>query len=246
MSDELAPSDLAPGLHVGPGVEIPADARIAPHVTVYRGVEIGAGATLGQGAVLGRPQEIDPRSRAERRRSDDPTCIGAGVRIGSNAVVVAGARIGDGAYIGEGVLIREMAVVGTDSVIGTRTIVGVGTTVGARSRLHAMCLVGPGTVIEEDVHVSGHVTFVSDPTMGRRGAASPGPGIEVRRASRIGVGAIVLPPCEIGEEAVVGAAALVRGDVPRRTIVAGQPARALREVRDDELLEQWTGLQQNY
>jgi acetyltransferase-like isoleucine patch superfamily enzyme len=52
-------------------------------------------------------------------------------------------------------------------------------------------------------------------------------------------GAIVLPPAEIGEEAVVGAASLVREDVPARTVVAGTPARALRRVRDDELLEAW-------
>ena len=48
-----------------------------------------------------------------------------------------------------------------------------------------------------------------------------------------------MPPVEIGEEAVVGAAALVRADVPARTVVAGVPARVLREVRDDELLEAW-------
>ncbi len=58
-----------------------------------------------------------------------------------------------------------------------------------------------------------------------------------RRSSA--TGAIVLPPAEIGEEAVVGAASLVREDVPARTVVAGTPARALRRVRDDELLEAW-------
>jgi UDP-2-acetamido-3-amino-2,3-dideoxy-glucuronate N-acetyltransferase len=245
VSDGLEASERAPGLHVAPGVEIPADARIAPHVTVYPGVEIGAGATLGQGAILGRPQEIDPRSRAEPRPPGEGTRVGAGVRIGSNSVIVAGARIGDGAYVGEGVMIRELAAVGDEAVIGTRTIVGVGTRVGPRSRLHAMCLVGPGTVIDEDVHISANVTFVSDATMGRRGAASSSRGIVVRRASRIGVGVIVLPPCEIGVEAVVGAASLVRGDVAPRTVVAGTPARPLREVRDDELLEEWTGLQQS-
>jgi acetyltransferase-like isoleucine patch superfamily enzyme len=237
----LVASDRAPGLHVGAGVEIPTDTQIAPFVTVYPGVEIGEGVTLGQGAILGRPQEVDPRSRAERRAAGDTTRIGAGARVGSSAVVVASAWIGERVYIGEGVLVRETAVLGDDAMIGTRSIVGVDTTIGPRSRFHAMCLVGPGTVIEEDVHVSANVTFVSDPTMGRRGRVGSGPRTLVRRASRIGVGVIVLPPCEIGEEAVVGAASLVRGDVPPRTVVAGTPARPLRPVRDDELLGEWKG-----
>ena len=48
-----------------------------------------------------------------------------------------------------------------------------------------------------------------------------------------------MPPIEIGEEAVVGAAAVVKG---RRAAANGRrrrPARVLREVRDDELLEAW-------
>ncbi|MEA2443333.1 MAG: hypothetical protein QOJ12_625, partial [Thermoleophilales bacterium] len=47
-------------------------------------------------------------------------------------------------------------------------------------------------------------------------------------------------PVVIGAEAVVGAASLVRADVPARTVVAGNPARHLRDVRDDELLERWS------
>ena len=62
----------------------------------------------------------------------------------------------------------------------------------------------------------------------------------VRRAARIGTSAIVMPGVEIGEEAVVAAAAMVRAAVPARTIVVGTPARVLREVRDDELLERWS------
>ena len=86
--------------------------------------------------------------------------------------------------------------------------------------------------------VSPRVTFVGEPTMGRQDPASPG--ILVRRASRIGTSAIIFPPCEIGEEAVVGAAAMVRADVPPRTVVAGTPAATLRAVRDDELLGSWS------
>jgi acetyltransferase-like isoleucine patch superfamily enzyme len=48
----------------------------------------------------------------------------------------------------------------------------------------------------------------------------------------IGAGAIILPDVTIGEAAVVGAGSVVTGDVPSWTVVAGNPARYLRAVRD--------------
>jgi len=47
---------------------------------------------------------------------------------------------------------------------------------------------------------------------------------------------VLLPAVEIGEEAFVGAGAVVTKDVPARAIVVGNPARQIREVPDEELL----------
>jgi acetyltransferase-like isoleucine patch superfamily enzyme len=242
MTPELVASDRAPGLSIEPGVELPDDLRIAPHVTIYANVEIGRNVSLEQGAILGRPQQIDERSRTPLYPPGTPTTIGDGCRIGSNTVVVAAARIERGAYLGDLVLIREGAVIGEEAMIGRASSVHHGIVVGARTRLQNFTLVGPGTVFEEDVLVSPNVTFIGDATMGRRDLEVPTGGIIVRRASRIGTGAIVFPGVEIGAESVVGAAAMVRDDVPERTVVTGSPARRLRDVRDDELFEATPGL----
>jgi UDP-2-acetamido-3-amino-2,3-dideoxy-glucuronate N-acetyltransferase len=237
VSDALIASDLAPGLHVAPGVEIPPDAEIAPFVTVYAGVRLGAGVTLEQGAIVGRPQRVAAQSRAPRRPAREPTLIGDGCWIGNNAIVVAGARVGARVYVGDQALVRELATVADDVVVGRSVSVGHNAVVGARTRLFNFVLVGPGTVIEEDVLAAPRVTFVSDTTMGRGNGDAPPGGVVVRRASRIGTAAIIMPPTEIGAEAVIGAASLVRGDVAARTVVAGAPARVVRTVREDELLE---------
>jgi acetyltransferase-like isoleucine patch superfamily enzyme len=47
---------------------------------------------------------------------------------------------------------------------------------------------------------------------------------------------VLLPGIEIGEEAFVGAGAVVLRDVPARALMVGNPARQIREVPDEELL----------
>ena len=50
---------------------------------------------------------------------------------------------------------------------------------------------------------------------------------------------MLVPGVEIGEEAFVAAGAVVTRDVPARAFMVGVPARQVREVADDELLERW-------
>jgi UDP-2-acetamido-3-amino-2,3-dideoxy-glucuronate N-acetyltransferase len=235
----LRPSDRAPGLHLAPDVVVPDDAQIAPYVTIYSGVRLGSGVALEQGAIVGRPQQIDSGSRSPRRAAGETTEIGDGCRVGSNSVVCAGAHLGPGTYLGDHVLIRETAALGEAVMIGRGAVVSHSTRIGDRTRIQNYTLVGPWTFIEEDVLVSPRVTFLGDPTMGRRAPDAVPKGIAVRRACRIGTAAIISQDVELGEEAVIGAAALVRADVPPRTVVVGAPARPLRDVADDELLEAW-------
>ena len=61
-------------------------------------------------------------------------------------------------------------------------------------------------------------------------------GPTIRRGARVGGGAVLCPGVEIGEEAFVGAGAVVTKDVPARVVVVGNPARVLREVPPEELL----------
>jgi acetyltransferase-like isoleucine patch superfamily enzyme len=64
-------------------------------------------------------------------------------------------------------------------------------------------------------------------------------GPTLRRACRVGGGVTLCPGVEIGEEAFVAAGAVVARDVPARAVVMGVPARVVREVGDEDLIERW-------
>jgi acetyltransferase-like isoleucine patch superfamily enzyme len=159
--------------------------------------------------------------------------------VGSYTVITAGASLGDGTYLGDHVGVREGARVGERVMVGRHSVVSVRNRIGAGVRLHGYAVLATDMVLEEDVVAGPGVMFVTDPTIGRRAAGPKAAATVVRRASRLGAGAIIFAPAEIGEEAVVAAGSVVRRDVEARTVVVGAPARVLRAVREDELLGEW-------
>lgn len=165
--------------------------------------------------------------------------IGDGVLIGGQAVIHAGVRIGAGARIGDHAQIRDGARIGAGTTIGSFSSVDPGVVVGARVSVQTRCYLTGGTVIEDDVFVGPGVTMTNDNTMDRHGPEQEFEGPLLRRACRIGGGAVLCPGVEIGAEAFVAAGSVVTGDVAPRAVVMGVPARQVREVPDEDLLERW-------
>jgi acetyltransferase-like isoleucine patch superfamily enzyme len=108
--------------------------------------------------------------------------------------------------------------------------------VGERVKLQTGAYITAWSLVEDDVFVAPGVTLTNDDTMGRHGPEHRLRGAVLRRACRVGGGAVLLPGVEVGEEAFVAAASLVTRDVPARALVMGVPARVVREVPEEELL----------
>jgi acetyltransferase-like isoleucine patch superfamily enzyme len=83
------------------------------------------------------------------------------------------------------------------------------------------------------------VTTTNDDTMNRSQPGAPLRGATLRRACRVGAGAVLLPGVTVGEEAFVAAGAVVTNDVPAGAVVMGVPARVVRKVPAEDLLERW-------
>jgi acetyltransferase-like isoleucine patch superfamily enzyme len=211
--------------------------EIAPTAIVYPGTILGEGVRVLDYAVVGKQPSLSPRSTAKRDPLG-PLELGPGTIVSTGAIVFAGTKIGARVIVGDQACVRERCIVGNDVVIGRGSLVENDTTIGALTKIQADAYITAYSTLEEEVFIAPCVVTTNDNYVGRtekRHALIKGP--TIRRGARIGGGAILCPGVEIGEEAFVGAGAVVTKDVSPRALVVGNPARQLREVTDDELLE---------
>lgn len=209
---------------------------IAVSAVVYPGTVLGDDVEIGDNAVVGKPPTLS-RSSTARREELPPLVVGDGARILAGAVVFAGSRLGRRVIVGDQACVRERCDLGEDVVVGRGSLVENDTTIGARTRIQANAYVTAYSALEEDVFIAPGVVTTNDNYMGRtekRLELMKGP--TIRRGARIGGGAVLLPGIEVGEEAFVGAGAVVLRDVPARAVVVGNPARVIRDVPAEELL----------
>jgi acetyltransferase-like isoleucine patch superfamily enzyme len=152
-------------------------------------------------------------------------CIAPDVKLGrdvklSKFINLYGCEIGDETKIGAFVEIQKNAMVGKRCKISSHTFICEGVT------------------IEDNVFIGHSVTFIND-SYPRATTAEGGLQTEidwkvertlVKKGASIGSGSTILSNISIGENAIVGAGSVVTKDVPANTIVAGNPARVLRQI----------------
>jgi UDP-2-acetamido-3-amino-2,3-dideoxy-glucuronate N-acetyltransferase len=238
MAGELTPSDLAPGLLLGAGVELGEDVEIGGNVVIHAGTRAGNRVVIEDGAVVGKPPRLGKRSGAPREHPS-AAVIGDGAAILAGTVVFAGVELGPGAIAGDQSHLRERTVVGAETVVGRGSAIDNDVRVGERVRINTDCYLTAYSEIEDDVFIGPGVTTTNDHTMARHPPGEALRGVRLRRACRIGGGAVLCPGVEVGEEAFVAAGAVVVADVPPRAVVMGVPARQVREVPDEDLIERW-------
>ncbi|HTC60246.1 MAG TPA: DapH/DapD/GlmU-related protein [Solirubrobacteraceae bacterium] len=230
-------NDRAPGLVLGEDVKIGEGVSFGAHVVVHDGTIIGDGCLIEDHAVLGKRPRL---ARGSSAQGEVGTLeIGARVTVCSGAVVFAGASVGDEAILGDQSFVRERTRIGKGSVIGRGSVVDNDVVVGDRVKVQTSVYLTAFTTIEDDVFVGPGATTTNDDTMARHGDETPLRGATLRRACRVGGGTVLTPGVEIGEEAFIAAGAVVTRDVPARAVAMGVPARVVREVGEEDLLERW-------
>ncbi len=233
----MTPATIHPSAIVEEGVTLGSGVEIGPGAIIRSGTVLGDNVTVGEYAVLGKRPTLGPKSVATV--GDLPgLVVGAGSTISTHAIVYAGTTLGERVIIGDQAFVRERCSIGAQTVIGRGVTVENDTRIGAGCRIQSQSYITAKSTLEDDVFIAPCVVTTNDNLMGRterRHALLQGP--TIRRGARIGGAVCLLPGIEVGEEAFIGAGAIVTKDVPARTVVVGVPARVLREVPADELRE---------
>lgn len=141
--------------------------------------------------------------------------IGAGTLIGAQAVLTVGHAPGDPPPAsGRGLVIGDRCVIGAGSILTAHESIEIGDDVWFGQRVFATD--------------AGHGYQDPDTPIGLQlGAGAP---VSVGSGSWVGHGAILLPGARVGRHVVVGAGAVVRGEIPDHCVVAGVPARVVRRL----------------
>ncbi|WP_078391650.1 2,3,4,5-tetrahydropyridine-2,6-dicarboxylate N-acetyltransferase [Shouchella patagoniensis] len=131
---------------------------------------------------------------------------------GIEARIEPGAIIRDQVEIGKGAVIMMGASINIGAVIGEGTMIDMNAVLGGRATVGKNCHIGAGSVL----------AGVIEPP-----SASP---VIIEDGVVVGANAVILEGVRVGAGAVVAAGAIVTEDVPENTVVAGTPARVIKEI----------------
>ena len=149
-------------------------------------------------------------------------------------MIYSGTKIGHNTLLGDYCSIREECSVGDYCIISRNVSVNYNTSIGNRTKIMDNTHITGNTIIEDDVFISALVSTTNDNTIGKENYNEDHvKGPYIKKGTRIGAGANILPNITIGENCVVGASALVTKNVPDKKVVMGIPAKIVRSVYGD-------------
>lgn len=192
---------------------------------IYPNVIIGDGAQIGDFCIIGLP----PKGKAPGELA---TRIGKNAVIRSHTVIYAGNEIGDNFNTGHCALIREENRISNDVSIGSHSVIEHHLEIHDGVRIHSQAFVPEYTVLEKGCWIGPNVVFTNALHPLCKRVKECLKGATVKSGAKIGANATVLPDVTIGENALVGAGSVVVKDVEPGTVVAGSPAKFIKNVSD--------------
>jgi acetyltransferase-like isoleucine patch superfamily enzyme len=155
--------------------------------------------------------------------------------------------VSDDVYLGKDVKLSKFinlygCYIDDHTKIGPFVEVQKNARIGKNCKISSHTFICEGVTIEDNVFVGHNVTFIND-TYPRATTAEGRLQTEedwkvektlVKKGASIGSGVTILSNVTIGENAIVGAGSVVTKDVPPNAIVAGNPARFVRNLNSDK------------
>lgn len=198
----------------GPDVTIEPGVTVGAHTIIHPGTHIGAGTQIGAFCEIGHPTHLADRQELY---------IGPGSLIRSHSVFYTGSTFGPGLRTGHHVTVRENTHAGEQFQIGTLSDIQGHCRIGDHVRFQSSVHIGQKAQIGDFVFIFPYVVLTND----LHPPSEELEGVTVHDFAVIATKAMALPGSIIGEGALVGAMALVKGEVPADAIYVGNPGKVV-------------------
>lgn len=188
-------------------------------------VSLGESSMVGANCILGE-KLMDFYQK--RKDTVHPLYIGKNALIRSGSIIYGNSEFGDNFQTGHQVTIRENTVIGNNVRVGTLSDIQGNCTIGNYVRLHSNVHIGQLSKIDDYVWIYPYVVLTNDPTP----PSNHFVGVHIRTFAIIATGSIIMPGVEVHEDSLVAAGAIVTKDVAKYSVVAGNPAKPISDVRN--------------
>lgn len=223
---------------IGANVVLGAGCRLGHHVVIHEDTVVGSTVRIDDHASLGKRPMKAANSATTKEQELPPLTVGELSIVGTGVVLYRGAAVDAKVLMADLATIRENVTIGRGTIVGRGVTVENFCTVGRYCKLESECYVTAYSTLEDRVFIAPGVVMSNDNFVGRTAERFKHfKGLTVKKGGRIGAGTVTLPGVTVGEDALVAAGSVVTKDVPARKIVMGTPARVLRDVPVEQLLE---------
>jgi UDP-2-acetamido-3-amino-2,3-dideoxy-glucuronate N-acetyltransferase len=235
---------------VGAGTQLGHNTVISENAVVGKNCRIGSFVVVHPDSVIGDNVRIDDHtvvgklpmkaalSAITQEQQLPPCVISDGVILGTSVVIYRGCTLNKSVMVADLASVRENAEIGELTIVGRGVTVENKVRVGKKCKLETEAYITALSEIEDGCFIAPEVTFTNDNFLGRtKDRFKYHKGVTMKRGARIGANVTVLPGITIHEDALVAAGSVVTKDVPAKKIVMGTPARVIRDVPADQLLD---------
>lgn len=211
------------------GVVFGDNIEIGNNVIIYEGSKFGNNIRILDNCIIGK-QPVAPFKEHEAFKilHMPPIEFGNNIIIGTSSIFYAGSRVGDYFYSADRIIVRESAEIGAHVTIGKGSIIEHHVKIGNYTKIQSNALVGEGMAVEENVFIGPYFNGTCDKFMDRIEERVFEPPM-IKKYARIGAHVVLMAGVVVGEDSVIGAGAVVTKDVPSYCVVAGVPARIIKE-----------------
>jgi len=229
---------LAENIIIEDNVKIGNNCQIGYNVVIRENTIIGDDVRIDDNTVIGKLPMKAKMSIFQENNELPPAKIGNNCLIGANVVIYIGSSISHDVLVADLASIRENATIGEYTIVGRGVTVENYVKIGKRCKLESECYITAYSEIEDYVFIAPGVVTSNDNYLGRTEERFKHfKGVTVKKGGRIGANSVILPGKIIGEDALVAAGSTVTKDIPPRKIVMGSPARIIRDVPSEQLIE---------